>query len=279
MNAVLSWAAPRRHLFVFGHMRSYSSLLCHILGSHPDIDGYCETHIKYRWYFDLVRLRRRVVKLTGEPLRGRYVLDKVLHDYPLAGSILRSPAARAIVLLRRPKATVRSIMNMGLRYSDIAWYRDVDAVARYYETRLSSLVRFADQMGGRAILLEAEELLSDTPSVLARLAGFLELGEPLKSTYRRFAHTGKAGYGDPSENIARGERLLREAQPGGGEGLVREAQRGGGEGLVREAHQVEATSRGPEIIVPEPIVARLDQIYRARTAALRDRLQPRSRSA
>ncbi len=125
MNAVLSWAAPRGHLFVFGHMRSYSSLLCHILGSHPEIDGYCETHIKYRWYLDLVRLRRRVVKLTGEPLRGRYVLDKVLHDYPLAASILRSPGARGIVLLRRPKATVRSIMNMGQRYSDVAWYRDV----------------------------------------------------------------------------------------------------------------------------------------------------------
>src|SRR5215467_8996279 len=72
MSTVLPSVRPRRHLFVFGHMRSYSSLLCHILGSHPEIDGYCETHIKYRWYFDLLRLRYRVVTLTGEPLRGRY---------------------------------------------------------------------------------------------------------------------------------------------------------------------------------------------------------------
>jgi len=235
----------RRSLFVFGHMRSYSSLLCHILGSHPEIDGYCETHIKYRSYFDLLRLRRRVVKLTGEPLRGRYVLDKVLHDYPLARSILRSRSARAVVLLRKPKATVRSIMNMGLRYSDIAWYRDLDAVARYYETRLHSLVHLADQMQGRILLLEAEELLSDTVAVLWRLGSFLELREPLQSSYRRFAHTGEAGYGDPSPTLAKGE-VTRE----------RESQ--------------------PEIILPEPIVARLEEAYRACTGALSARSSVRN---
>src|SRR5215469_2188157 len=112
----------RRYLFVLGHMRSYSSLLCHILGSHRQIDGYCETHIKYRTRWDLWRLRSRVVRLTGEPLHGRYVLDKMLHNYPLAASILRSRYTRWIVLLRRPLPTVQSIVNMGLRYSDIAWY-------------------------------------------------------------------------------------------------------------------------------------------------------------
>jgi hypothetical protein len=86
---------PRRHLFVLGHMRSYSSVLSHILGSHPQIDGYCETHIRYRWHFDLLRLQRRVRQLTGEPLRGDYVLDKILHDYPLARSILDSRRIRA----------------------------------------------------------------------------------------------------------------------------------------------------------------------------------------
>jgi hypothetical protein len=218
-------------------MRSYSSLLCHILGSHPEIDGYCETHIKYRSYFDLLRLRRRVVKLTGEPLRGRYVLDKVLHDYPLARSILRSRSARAIVLLRKPKATIRSIMNMGLRYSDIAWYRDLDAVAGYYETRLHSLVHLADQMDGRIVLLEAEGLLTDTLDVLGRVVSFLGLREPLQSSYRRFAHTGEAGYGDPSPTLAKGE--------------------------VTQEREMQA-----QIIIPEPVVARLEEAYRVCTVAL-----------
>src|SRR5213075_544290 len=29
-----------RFIFVVSHMRSFSSLLCHILGSHPEISGY-----------------------------------------------------------------------------------------------------------------------------------------------------------------------------------------------------------------------------------------------
>ena len=101
-------------LFLLGHMRSYSSVLSHILGSHPQISGYCETHTKYRTWFDLWKLRWRVRKLTGEALRGDYVLDKVLHDYPMARSILDSSSTRAIVLIRRPRETVRSIIEMGL---------------------------------------------------------------------------------------------------------------------------------------------------------------------
>src|SRR5215469_10659813 len=138
----------RRYLFVLGHMRSYSSLLCHILGSHPQIDGYCETHIKYRTRLDLLRLRSRVVRLTGEPLHGRYVLDKILHNYPLADGILRSHNTLALVLLRRPVPTVRSIINMGLHYGDIPWHRDLDLVSSYYEERLAMLVRLAERLRG-----------------------------------------------------------------------------------------------------------------------------------
>jgi len=229
-------------LFVLGHMRSYSSLLCHLLGSHPEIDGYCETHIKYRSYLDLLRLRRRVSKLTGERLSGRYVLDKILHDYPLAGSIVRSRSTRAIILIRSPVPTVRSIMNMGLRYSDIAWYRDTDAVARYYETRLVSLVRLADRLDSRALWLGAEELLSGAEPVLTRLVAFLGLREPLRSSYRKFAHTGEAGYGDPSEEISKGHIGVAKAG---------------------DAH----------ILLPEQLVARLDGAYRSTVVALRDRCE------
>jgi hypothetical protein len=44
-------AAPQRYadtfLFVVSHLRSYSSLLCHILGNHPEISGYSEMHQSY----------------------------------------------------------------------------------------------------------------------------------------------------------------------------------------------------------------------------------------
>jgi hypothetical protein len=234
-------SAARRYLFVLGNMRSYSSLLCHILGSHPQINGYCETHVKYRTRFDLLRLRSRVVKLTGEPLSGRYVLDKVLHNYPLASSILRSPNTLSIVLVRRPVPTVQSIVNMGLHYSDVAWYRDVDTVARYYEERVATLVRLADELRGRVMFMEAETLLSRTGDVLQSIGGLLDLSEPLRSDYKRFAHTGEGGFGDPSEAITTG----RVAS------------------VVREPLT--------PVMLPPTLIARLETAYAACSASLRDR--------
>jgi hypothetical protein len=185
-------------------MRSYSSVLSHILGSHPQIDGYCETHIKYRTRFDLWRLHRRVRKLTGEPLEGDYVFDKILHDYPLARSILGSSHTRGIVLVRRPAAAVRSIIEMGLTRSPVAWHRDFERVACYYETRLAGLLRLTEALRGRVVFLEAETLLSHPHFVLDQLGTFLQLESPLQGEYRRFAHTGELGFGDPSEAIATG---------------------------------------------------------------------------
>jgi hypothetical protein len=239
----MSGSSARRYLFVLGHMRSYSSLLCHILGSHPQIDGYCETHVKYRTRFDLLRLRSRVVKLTGEPLRGRYVLDKVLHNYPLASSILRSPNTLSIVLVRRPVPTVQSIVNMGLHYSDVAWYRDLDAVARYYEERVAALVRLADELRGRVMFMEAETLLSRTGDVLQNISRLLELSEPLRSDYKRFAHTGEGGFGDPSETITTGRVTDAAREP-----------------------------RTP-VMLPAALTARLETAYAACSASLRDRCE------
>ena len=238
---MISGLRTRRYLFVLGHMRSYSSLLCHILGSHGEIDGYCETHVKYRSRLDLIRLRSRVVKFTGEPLKGRYVLEKILHNYPFADSIVRSSQTRAIILVRRPLPTVQSIVNMGLHYSDIAWYRDLDTVARYYEERLAMLVRLADQLRGRVIYIEAESLLSRTPDVLHSIGGLLNLGEPLRSDYRRFAHTGERGFGDPSEAISAGR--------------------------VSSAAHEQRTA----VMVPAALTARLEMAYAACSASLRDR--------
>jgi hypothetical protein len=239
----MSGSSARRYLFVLGHMRSYSSLLCHILGSHPQIDGYCETHVKYRTRFDLLRLRSRVVKLTGEPLRGRYVLDKVLHNYPLASSILRSPNTLSIVLVRRPVPTVQSIVNMGLHYSDVAWYRDLDAVARYYEERVGALVQLAEALRGRVMFMEAETLLSRTGDVLQNIGRLLELSEPLQSDYKQFAHTGEGGFGDPSETITTGRVTNAAREP-----------------------------RTP-VMLPAAMTARLEVAYAACSASLRDRCE------
>jgi hypothetical protein len=166
---------PRRQLFLLSHLRSHSSVLSHVVGSHPQIDGTEETHTRYRTRLDLIRLRRRVRKHTGTPLSGDYVFDEILHEYPLARGVLASEHTRGIILVRRPRETVRGILESGLNGSPVAWHRDFELVARYYETRLSGLLRLSEALRGRVVFLEAESLLSHPREVLDQLGAFLEL--------------------------------------------------------------------------------------------------------
>jgi hypothetical protein len=197
---------PKQHspLFILSHMRSYSSVLSHVLGSHPQIDGYCETHLRYRFSFDLLRLKWRVRKLTGEPLRGRYVLDKILHNYPVAAPIVENRRTRAVFLLRQPVDVVQSIVHMGRHLDANERNANVVVATTYYVERLSQLARLARVFGRRAAFLESESLMTRTDEALDFLSEFLALDSPLERRYRSFSKTGKPGYGDPSEMIHSG---------------------------------------------------------------------------
>jgi hypothetical protein len=186
-------------------MRSYSSLLAHVLGSHPDIDGYCETHLRYHFRLDVLRLQWRVRKLTGEPLRGRYVLDKILHNYAIAPGILANPRTRAVLLLRRPVEVVQSILHMGTHLDPLEQNTNLEQVTSYYVARLGRLSELARNLGRRAAFVESEALLDHTDETLEFLRDYLELSGPLQRRYRSFSKTGKPGFGDPSPAIRSGE--------------------------------------------------------------------------
>jgi len=193
-------------------MRSYSSVLSHVLGSHPQIDGYCETHLRYRFPFDLLRLKWRVRKLTGEPLRGRYVLDKILHNYAVATAILESPRTRGIILLRQPVEVVQSIVHMGRHLDVNEQNANVANATHYYVERLGQLTKLARTFGKRAAFVESEMLMTRTDETLAFLQKFLSLDSPIERRYRSFSKTGQPGYGDPSEMIHSGEIGRRPQQ-------------------------------------------------------------------
>jgi hypothetical protein len=195
----------RAPLFVLSHMRSYSSLLAHVLGSHPEIDGYCETHLRYHFPFDVLRLHWRVRKLTGEPLRGRYVLDKILHNYAISPGILEGQRVRAVLLLRQPEDVVQSILHMGTHLDPVEQNTNLEQVTGYYVSRLQRLAELARRLGRRAAFVESEALLHHTDATLEFLRDYLELSGPLQRRYRSFAKTGKPGFGDPSPVIRSGE--------------------------------------------------------------------------
>ena len=50
----------------------------------------------------------------------------------------------------RSYSSVLSHIEMGLTLSPVAWHRDFELVARYYETRLAGLLRLTETLRGRA---------------------------------------------------------------------------------------------------------------------------------
>ncbi|HEY4369844.1 MAG TPA: hypothetical protein VGN07_21595 [Steroidobacteraceae bacterium] len=196
---------PREYVFLFSHMRSFSTVLSHVLGSHTDICGYTETHLKYRKGSDLVRLRLRVASATGEWPRGRYLLDKLLHNFMLIPKDLRySPRLRSLIFVRNPAATIQSILRMNAQHPNMSWYGSPASVAEYYCERLTWLTAIGVHMKTRAFVFPAEALVDDTAPLLKHITCFLDLSTPLQPRYRLHRLSGLPSHGDTSERLQAG---------------------------------------------------------------------------
>ena len=199
----------RRYVFVISHMRSYSSLLCHILGSHPTVSGYVESHQSYHGDLDLVNLALNVSRTTGS-LRGPILLDKILHGkYTVSPRVHQRPDVSIIFLVREPEATIRSTVAMAKRRKKPDWKSDPRAVAGYYQRRLDHLVALASERPRQTSLLVADRLIDETDEVLYSLGSYLGLETPLSASYETFELTGAPVYGDPGKYISAG-RIIRD---------------------------------------------------------------------
>lgn len=203
---------PRRHLFLFSHMRSYSSLLGHILGSNPEVNGYAELQLSYETELDFIRATLQVYETNGNHLQGHYIFDKVLHGHLTIGQVvLDRSRATGIFVVREPADTLRSTIAMARRRKKPDWKGDIDKVAAYYVRRTTQLADLAEHFSGETCVFEAERVITDTDAVLEGLTDFLGLKVPLSSDYEVFSHTGRAGVGDPGKHIKSG-RLVTERE-------------------------------------------------------------------
>jgi hypothetical protein len=203
--SVLPGSGVRGYLFVVSHMRSLSSVLCHVLGSNAEVAGYAELHLAYAGRNSLRELERRVAAATDASVAGKYVLDKIVHDqYEIANGVLARPDVRVLYLLRQPARAFESMLDL----SDVLGGKPGEArpelVFRYYCARLESLARYSLHTQGRSAFVDTERLIADPESVLDRLADWLALREPMPRDYRTFKYTGIYGYGDPSAAIRTG---------------------------------------------------------------------------
>lgn len=196
---------PDRYLFLFSHMRSYSSVLSHVLGAHAEIAGYSESHLKYRHQRDLGALRWRVGHAIGGLPTGRYLLDKLLHNYMLIPRQLReSDRLRALIFLRRPVPTLRSILRMHATLPQVAWHGEPDAVATYYCERVVWIAAVGVMLKQRALAFPAEAITTRTPQLLKAVGKHLALSTEISPRYEPRRYTGAPAHGDVSARIQLG---------------------------------------------------------------------------
>lgn len=194
-------------------MRAYTSLLGHILGSHPEINGYYEMHLGYA---SAQALEQQLQQYrTQESLKpgSRYLFDKLLHnDYALRLNQPGLQDAVTLLCLRQPEPTLQSILHLFTHKKRQDLYAQPEEAARYYIARLEQLGAFSLQYPRAYYYFDAELLCADTRNFLTTLGDWLQLKSPLSEQYQRFSKTGMARAGDTSAMIHSG-KVIAQAHP------------------------------------------------------------------
>ncbi|MEM7414886.1 MAG: sulfotransferase [Gemmatimonadota bacterium] len=203
--------APKRYVFLLSHMRSYSTLLAHILGSHPEIAGHFERLAAYAGWPDLVRARFTEAQ-SGTPSSYRYLLDKLLHnEYRLDGSILDRDDVRLVVFLRRPADALPSMVRLTRMTPLGDRFEGLPRLTEYYRARMDGIIADASHASHRPIYFDAEAIVDTPDALLAELSTWLELSAPLSPEYQVFDDTGERFRGDVSPRITQG-RIVKKSR-------------------------------------------------------------------
>jgi hypothetical protein len=179
-------------------------VLSHLLGSNPRILGYSELHMSYLSQTDVIRMRETLHQEFNCNLHDKYLLDKILHNrYIIRNEMFEIMKPKIIFLLREPKATIKSIINMG-HVLGHEWHTSQEKASEYYCSRLLNLEKYASEIGGDFFFIESDNLINNTDCILDSLSHWLNLNDSLQKNYATFANTGRVGYGDFSNNISSG---------------------------------------------------------------------------
>jgi hypothetical protein len=199
---------PTEYVFVLGHMRSGSSLLHHILVSHPDLLGCGERNAAYNTADDLYRLHLAARRHRRAYWRSyRYLVDQINHDrFVPRADFLNRHRIRTVFLIREPVGALSSMVRvLGKHYG-----MTLEEAVEYYGGRLERLVDYAQALDDpeRGALVTFNALVERVEPTLAQLQRFLGLQTGFSPNYQVFDFTGKRG--DPGLNIRQGA-VLRPA--------------------------------------------------------------------
>ena len=192
-------------IFLLSHMRAYTSLAGHILGSHPQINGYYEMHVSYE---DASALDRQLhMFLQGDELKAgsRFLFDKLLHnEYTLQPERLGPPDVKILISLLEPEHAIKSIVNLFAQKDADDLYASPIEAANYYMARIQALADFSCAADRPYYYFDAELFQRAPEPLLARLSHWLGLDSPLSERYQLFRHTGKPRKGDTSARLLSG---------------------------------------------------------------------------
>lgn len=191
-------------IFILSHQRSRSTLLSHILGSNPFINGYYEIHMAYYSQWSIYKARYQFASEHVLKPSALYYLDKNLHNENfMSKKVISSPKTKLIFLVREPVSSINSLYIMTKQYNVIDPGQIVKNSINYYIERLDALQRYWSLAPKETrFALCSDRLLTDEDTTLANLSEFLSLPRGLTSKYEKFKYTGVAGVGDPSQKIA-----------------------------------------------------------------------------
>jgi len=211
----------QEYLLIFSHARSYTTLLCHILGSHHEISGYFESLMWYATPGDLAQLHTRAFQQGCYREGCRYLIDKILYnEIYVSDDVLGHPLVTPIFMVREPEPAIESLVRMRVREHELGihFWQDGDrqaiteAAAQYYTSRVDMLRMVCARLearGKRGLFLPGRCLLDDTAETFRFLERELGLSGPLREEYTVFKNTGQSGFGDTSETIRSG-RIVRD---------------------------------------------------------------------
>jgi hypothetical protein len=190
-------------------MRCGSTLLLHILLTHPCIIGCGERNAPYHSLDDLDRLAIFArLRQRAWLRRCRYVVDQINHDsFTPNEALLCHARVRLIFLTREPPETIASIVKLTKTYYE-GW--SVEKAADYYVQRLNTLARQAQAIrgDGHGVAFTYRDLIEKAPVTFGRLQSFLGLDAGFSEQYALQEFTGSRG--DPSDKIRAG-RILRSS--------------------------------------------------------------------
>ena len=194
----------RGFVFLVSHMRSYSSLLGHLLAETHAVDGYSELHQTYESDLDLLRMAIDVQATHSEEIQGSYLFDKLLHRaYTVATQLAMRDDVRVVFSIRTPLPTLASLVALGERDPTVRWAADPERALLHYARRVNDICTLAEQVPSAAFLF-ADNIVSMPRPTLDALGEFLGLDEQIPERYGLRPRTGHKKSGDSSPAILSG---------------------------------------------------------------------------